>query len=364
MESDLLFMQEALSCACLVKGTTAPNPSVGAVIVKEGQILGRGATAPAGGPHAEIQAIADAGGESACVGATLYVTLEPCSHHGKTPPCSEAVIRSKFNKVFVAILDPNPLVSGRGVKMLEEAGIAVEVGLCRDEAFEINEDFFSFIQTQKPFIHIKMALTLDGYIADSEGKSKWITGPDSRTEVHIIRSRTSAIAVGSGTLRADNPKLDVRHVDGSSPIRIVFGSSEKDIEGTYFKEHAGEVRSILVLSQGDGQRIVRDSCGVEYWYTGSSDKAESMHSFMEMAGDEQIDSILVEGGAGIVQVLLQERLVNRLTLFYGPKLLGGGIAGIALPTPLSISSPLRLEAICTKTFGGDVMITGRPHWDA
>lgn len=363
MRTDLEYMQQALCCARAVKGTTSPNPSVGAVIVRDGDLLGSGATAPVGGPHAEIQAITDAGGEQACTGASIYVTLEPCSHYGKTPPCSEALIRAQFKKVFIAVLDPNPLVAGRGVSMLKEAGIDVEVGLCKDEATELNEDFFHFIQTGRPFIHLKMALTLDGCIADVEGKSKWITGADSRKEVHAIRAKSCAIAVGCGTLRADNSKLDVRHVDGTNPIRIVFGRSEKDVDGSYFQEHAHDVRSILVLAKDGQTRIEKDSYGVELWYTGSADKGSSMQRFMVMAGEEQIDSILVEGGAGVVATLMDEKLVHRITLFYGPCILGGGQRGITLNNPFSIVSPISLDNIRSNIFGTDMMISGTPRWE-
>lgn len=363
MRTDLEYMQMALEAARSVKGTTSPNPSVGAVIVRNGDILGTGSTAPVGGPHAEIRAIVQAGGESCCAEATIYVTLEPCSHYGKTPPCSEALIRGGFKRVVIAVLDPNPVVAGRGVSMLEEAGIRVEVGLCEAEATSINEDFFHFIMQKKPFIHVKMALTLDGCIADTHGKSKWITSEESRSEVHTIRSRTTAIAVGSGTLKADNSKLDVRHVDGTNPIRIVFGRSVADISGTFFQEHAKAVRSILVIASDVPQRIEKNSDGIELWYTGSADKAISMHRFLEMAGKENIDAILVEGGAAIVSTLLTEKLVNRITLFYGAKILGGGQQGFSFPSPLSIGAPLTLRNTKTAMYGSDVMISGIPYWE-
>lgn len=363
MKSSVEYMQMALKCAREVKGTTAPNPSVGAVIVRDGEILGKGATAPAGGPHAEVQAIANAGGEEACAEATLYVTLEPCSHWGRTPPCSEAVIRSGFSKVYVAVLDPNPEVAGRGIGQISEAGIEVEVGLLEAEAFELNEDFFHYIIHKKPFVHVKMALTLDGKICDVHGGSKWITGPDSRAEVHRMRSSSTAIAVGKGTLLADNPKLNVRHVDGTNPIRIVFGSAISDIEGSYFLEHANEVRSILVLSQEGEQIIEKHSSGVEIWNTGSADKRLSMQAFMIMAGEQEIDSLFVEGGAGVVATLLEERLVHRLSLFYGTKILGGGTSGISLQNPFPISAPITLEKRRIEQYGADFLISGIPHWE-
>lgn len=356
------YMEKALTCAIGVKGTTSPNPSVGAVIVKEGEIIGKGATSPYGGPHAEINAIRDAGGEACCHGADIYVTLEPCSHYGKTPPCSEALIRAKFKRVFIAVLDPNPLVSGRGVTQLEEAGIEVEIGLCEEAAFRINEDFFHFIQHKRPFVHVKMALTLDGMIADTVGKSKWITGPDSRTEVHRLRSQCSAIVVGKGTLQADNPKLNVRHVDGSSPIRIVFGSDVSDIKGTYFEEHAHEVRSILVLPNASKNEIVKRENDVELWYIDAPKGVESMTKFMDMAASENIDSLFVEGGAGLVSTLLEAQFVHRLTLFYGPKILGGGKRALQMGEPRSISLPVELTAVESKQFGSDFMVTGIPSW--
>lgn len=357
-DNQSVFMQMALECAASVKGTTAPNPSVGAVIVKSGEVIGRGATSPWGGPHAEINAIRDAGGEDCCRDADIYVTLEPCSHYGKTPPCSEAIIRSKFKRVYIAVLDPNPLVSGRGVTLIEQAGIEVEVGLYEREAKRMNEDFFHFILHKTPFVHVKLAMTLDGMVADADNKSKWITGPDSRTEVHRLRSTCSAITVGKGTLVADNPKLDVRHVDGTNPIRIVFVSSPKDFAGTYFAERAEEVRSIAVVGDDSPMRKEKDESGVEIWFTGSIEKGSSIRSFIAMAGEENIDSLLVEGGAGLVQAFLDEKLVNRLTIFYAGKILGGGKPGLQLTESRAISSPLELHQMESKQFGTDFMVTG------
>lgn len=360
MNKSRFYMERALAEAAKVKGFTAPNPAIGAVVVRNGNIVATGATSPAGGDHAEVHAIRRAG--ELCKGAELYVTLEPCSHWGRTPPCSEAVVKAGFRKVIVAMLDPNPQVAGRGIKQMHNAGIEVEIGLMEREAQKLNEDFFYFILNKRPWITVKLAMTLDGRVADAVGMSKWITGPDSRVFVHELRAKHTAIGVGRGTLEDDNPKLNVRGVEGNDPVRIVFSSDKTVGNKSYFRENSNEVRSILVVSQEGETRIETAADGVELWFTGKSDHKESFEQFLIMAGEQEIDSLFIEGGSGLVSTILELQRVNRFYLFYAPKILGGGKDGLHLSNPLGMNSGIELKDSEWKQFGNDMMVTGIPLW--
>jgi len=360
MTDDMKYMQIALGAAMEVKGYTAPNPAVGAVVVRDGEVIATGATSPAGGDHAEVHAIRNAG--DLCKGSDLYVTLEPCSHWGRTPPCSEAVVKAGFARVVIAMLDPNPEVAGRGVKCLEDAGITVEIGMLDWKAQRLNEDFFHYIQTGEPWITVKMAMTLDGRVADSQGSSKWITGEESRSFVHELRAKHTAIGVGTGTLLSDDPKLNVRGVDGDDPVRFVFSSDSNVGEGTYFRTHSDEARTVLVVSDQSDQRFEKASDGVELWFTGVSDRAESMKQFLKMAGKEEIDSLFIEGGSKLVSTLLSIQKVNRFYLYYAPKIIGGGVDGLTLSEPRPMNDPINLIDHEWIQFGNDLMVTGLAQW--
>lgn len=360
MEQSHYFMNRALEEATKVKGYTSPNPAVGAVIVRHGEIISTGATSPAGGDHAEVHAIRSAG--ELCRGAELYVTLEPCSHWGRTPPCSEAVVKAGFAKVFIAMLDPNPEVSGRGVKQIKDAGIEVDIGILKDEVYRLNEDFFYYIVHKRPWITVKLAMTLDGRVADSGGSSKWITGPKSRRFVHELRAKHCAIGVGRGTLDDDNPQLNVRAVEGKDPIRIVFTSQVTAGEGSYFREHAHESRSIMVISRKGEPRIEKAPDGVELWFTGKHDRKESFEQFLLMAGEQEIDSLFIEGGSSLVSTLIDMKRINRFYLFYAPKILAGGMDGLLISDSLSMKHAIQLDTPQWTQFGDDMMVTGTARW--
>ena len=353
-------MSQALALAQKAKGTTLPNPAVGAVIVSHGTIVGRGCTSEYGGPHAEKNAIADAG--SRAKRAILYVTLEPCNHFGKTPPCTDAIIAAGITSVFVSITDPNPLVSGRGIRRLRKQGIKVYTGLLRREAYLINEDFFWAITTKQPWITLKLALTLDGRIADDQGRSRWITSAASRSFVHTLRRKHGAIAVGATTLLKDNPKLTVRRVSGPDPVRIVFSSGHGFPGTSYFKSHAKNTRSIVVIEGGKKHSIEHTSDGLELWYTGYRSRAKSIRSFLRLAYKEGLTSILVEGGQRLASAFLENRCVNRVYLMYGNKLLGKGLEGFSFRRGLPLAISMELKERAVETFGSDVMITGIPVW--
>jgi diaminohydroxyphosphoribosylaminopyrimidine deaminase/5-amino-6-(5-phosphoribosylamino)uracil reductase len=352
---DIAFMRRALDLSRAAKGQTFPNPAVGAVIVKRGKIIAEGATRAYGGLHAEAVAIACAGKSAA--GASMYVTLEPCCHTGNTPPCARKIIESGIVKVFVSCKDPNPLVSGKGLNMLRRSGIEVEYGLLEDEAGRINEDFFWSIVNRKPWITLKLAMTLDGRIADYAGNSRWITGKAARVFVHDLRRKHAAIAVGGNTLAADNPRLNVRHLPGVSPVRIVFSSNPDSLKSSYFRTHCAGHRSIVVCRKGRAgtKETLRD--GFEIWYTGRSLK-NALYVFGQMAYQENLTSILVEGGAGLASSLLESGMVNRLYLFYGTKLLGSGLAGVSFKQNLALGNAVELKRPELIDFGNDFAITG------
>jgi diaminohydroxyphosphoribosylaminopyrimidine deaminase / 5-amino-6-(5-phosphoribosylamino)uracil reductase len=369
-ESDVRFMSMALSLARQAKGSTFPNPSVGAVIVKNNEIVATGATSFCGGPHAEKVALTKAGPRSR--GSTMYVTLEPCCHFGRTGPCTEAIIEAGIKRVFVSVSDPNPLVCGRGVRMLRSHGIAVEMGLLRDEAWFINEDFFFWITKGRPWVSVKLAMTLDGRITDAAGASRWITSKEARTYAHTLRARHAAVGVGYRTLEKDNPRLTVRHVKGADPVRFVFSSTADVPSTSYFvtrargacrSRAAGPARlpkSILVVSGGRSCVKQRLDNGLGLWYTGTRDRQESLHAFLRMAREEEISSVLIEGGQRLASRFLESRLVNRLYLFFGNRIVGGGLAGISFEGGLQLDRSIVLDNMEITRLGGDFLVTGIP----
>jgi diaminohydroxyphosphoribosylaminopyrimidine deaminase / 5-amino-6-(5-phosphoribosylamino)uracil reductase len=358
------FMSMALAVADGVKGCTFPNPSVGAVIVKNNRIVGTGGTSECGGPHAEINALRNAGAQAR--GATLYVTLEPCCHHGRTGPCTEAIIKAGIRRVCVSVKDPNPLVKGKGIRQLRRSGIQVTAGVREKEAARINEDFFFWITRRRPWVSVKLAMTLDGRIADMHGDSKWITSVDSRRFDHGLRARHAGIAVGRATLEKDNPRLTVRYSQGADPTRFVFSSAVRVRPGCHFVKYArrprrGTDRSVLVVAGGVRSKQTRAD-GLDVWHTGESDRIRNLRAFCDMAYEEDISSILVEGGSKLASSFIEGRIANRLYLWYGNKIFGDGIPGIQFSRGLAVGKSLSLDEIEFKQFGPDAMITGLPRW--
>ena len=291
-------MHAALQLARRGLGQTWPNPTVGAVVVKDGQIVGTGVTARGGRPHAEIEALAQAGEHAR--GATLYVTLEPCSHHGKTPPCAEAVIAAGISTVVSACRDPNPLVAGKGIVLLQQAGIKVIEGVCEKEAREINRGFFSVIEKKRPFIALKIATSLDGKMATASGESKWITGTKAREFGHLLRSRYDAIATGIETVLADNPLLTCRlaGLEDRSPVRVVF----------------------------DRHKRLPEHCNLAKTAAWSVQEPE-LSSAVAHLTERGITRLLVEAGPTLSTAFLQSGLVDRMYWFRAPLIIGN--AGLA-----------------------------------
>ncbi|PVX50048.1 diaminohydroxyphosphoribosylaminopyrimidine deaminase/5-amino-6-(5-phosphoribosylamino)uracil reductase [Balneicella halophila] len=317
------FMKRALSLASKGKGFVNPNPMVGAVLVKDGEVIGEGYHTAFGKPHAEIEAIRNT--RKSVDGATIYVTLEPCSHYGKTPPCAEALIKAGVKEVVIASLDPNPLVAGRGVKMLEDAGIKVIVGIEEEASKELNRIFFKYIQTKTPYVLMKTAMTLDGKIATHTGDSKWVSGEISRKKVHQLRHQLMGIMVGINTVLKDSPKLDCR-LEGKvrQPIKIIVDSLLRTPLDAKIWEH--EAKVIIATTKLPSIEIIQKYTdkGAEVFVAGEN-RVDLAHLMKEL-GERGVDSILLEGGATLNASALQAGIVNEVWTFVAPKIVGGTVA--------------------------------------
>ncbi len=347
------YMKRAIELAYRGEGFTNPNPMVGAVIVRDGRIIGEGYHRRYGDLHAERDALS--GLTEDAQGATLYVTLEPCCHQGKQPPCTGAIIDNGIGKVVIGSRDPNPLVAGKGVKILRDAGIEVVEDFLRDECDAINPVFFKYITTKQPYVVLKYAMTMDGKIATKTGASKWITGEESRIEVQKMRHRYMAIMAGIGTVLADDPMLNVRVEGLKSPVRIIADSGLRIPLGSSIVKTAGELRTIVAYCEADtdiahreGSGTKGDACidkteelkkaGVELVKTPSENGHVDVAYLMKYLGGQGIDSVLVEGGGTLNYSLIRAGLVDRVDMFIAPKIFGGldartpvegtGIAGV------------------------------------
>ena len=357
---DVRMMQRCLALAKRGAGQVSPNPLVGCVIVRNGRIVGEGWHRRFGGPHAEIFALLRAG--PSAKGAVAYVNLEPCAHFGKTPPCVDALIRAGIAKAVIAAADPNPLVHGRGIRRLRNAGIRVDVGCLKTEAESLNEKFFRFMISGLPFVGVKFAQTLDGYIADRNGRSKWISSEQSRASVHRLRTEYDAVLVGAKTVLHDDPRLTVRHVPGRNPVRVV-------IDGR--------------LSSGDSKRIFRTADAPTWLLTSARAIAAKQslvqslvsrgvrvlpaaqnsdltgRAILRTLAAEGISSVLIEGGSKTAAVFFQESLVDVLYLFTAPMTLGGGTRAIAFHPPRVLRSPGLWKLRKADPVYGDLLIEAR-----
>jgi len=355
--TDISYMALALKLAEKGRGTVSPNPLVGAVIVRHGIIVGRGWHQRAGGDHAEVMALRQAGGEAR--GATLYVTLEPCCHHGKTPPCTGAVAAAGIARVVMAVEDPNPLVCGMGCRELAEAGIPVETGVLADEARRLNEAFFVFVATGRPFVTLKLATTLDGRVADAAGGSRWISGPETRRRVHRWRSWSDAVMVGAGTVLADNPALTVRDVPGDDPLRVIVDSRLRVPPDALVY---GDGRAIAATTEAAGEAAVSalEARGVEEVRCRAADGHVALDDLLAKLGARDITSVLCEGGPTLAAALLRDGLVDKVASTVAPTYLGQGPAVVEDIGTTGIADALRLEDVAMERSGGDAIITGYP----
>ena len=357
--SDEHFMRLALELAHKGEGFTNPNPIVGAVVVKDGKIIGTGYHRKFGGPHAEVFALEEAGENAR--GATMYVTLEPCSHYGKTPPCADRIIAAGISRVVVACRDPNPLVNGQGIEKLHAAGIEVTEGVLEEEAQRANEIFIKFIQTKIPFVQLKLAESLDGKIATRTGDSKWITGEEARTEVHRLRRRFAAVLVGANTAINDDPQLTVRRVKGPNPVRVVLdGRGRIPVERRMFTEDGRTIVATATMTE-EKEGKLRDR-GVEVWRLPNKEEKVDLHELLVWLGKENLDSLLVEGGGETAAAFLTAGLVDKVSLFIAPIIIGGtdavpAVGGIGAT---SIADGIRLWNVELQALGKDHLISGYP----
>lgn len=321
---DEKYMDLALELAEKGKGYVNPNPMVGAVVVKDGEIVGRGWHKFYGGPHAEVYALDEAGEKAE--GATIYVTLEPCSHFGKTPPCAEKIKKMKIKKCVIACLDPNPIVAGRGKKILEEAGIEVVVGVKEKEAKELNKVFMKYITEKNPYLFLKCAITLDGKIATNEKDSKWITNEKSREKVQFLRHEYMGIMVGINTLINDNPRLTARIENGVNPFRIVVDPHLRTPLESNFVNMADDNKSIVITSkENEKNNKIKEleNKNVKIIYMEGYDF--SVHEILKKIGELKIDSVLLEGGSYLISKAFKENRIDGGEIFIAPKILGGGL---------------------------------------
>lgn len=351
------YMKLAIEMAKKGAGWVNPNPIVGAVIVKDGRVIGQGYHKHYGGNHAEVNAF-----ENACEnpeGGTIYVTLEPCSHYGKTPPCVEIIIKNKISKVVIGALDPNPIVEGRGIKALKEAGIEVVIGVLEEECKKINEVFMKYIIEKKPFVVLKTAMTLDGKIATEAGESKWITSEKAREEVHKLRNKLASIMVGVDTVIKDNPELTCRLEGGRNPIRIIVDSKLRvPMEAKVIVDNLAQT-IIATTEFADKDKILSlEKLGVKVLIIKSKNERVDLQSLMIKLGELNIDGIFLEGGSTLNFSSLKENIVDKMQVYISPKIIGGEKS----KTPVGgkgikkLSDAIMLENMTVRYIGSDLLI--------
>ncbi len=363
-ERDKKYMRLALRLAGKARGRTSPNPMVGAVVAKNGRVIATGYHKKAGEPHAEAIALRKAG--RAAKGATLYVTLEPCSHTNKrTPPCTPLVVSSGIKRVVVATIDPNPQVSGNGIRTLRKTGIEVIAGVLEAEAKKLNEAFIKYITTGMPFVTLKIAQTLDGKIATAAGESQWITGEESRKEAHRLRDSHDAILVGINTVLNDDPSLTTRIHGGRDPIRVIVDSklrtpisakviTQKSLAKTYIASlpTASKDKLVGLLDAGVEIVLAREKNG----------KVDLKH-LMKMLGSYGIASVLVEGGAEVNASALKAGIVDKVVMFIAPMLMTGvdSLCSVGGTSPVTLKQAIKLDRVLLRTVGQDLMLEGYIH---
>ena len=367
-QQDQYYMQMAFDLATQGRFTTSPNPSVGCVLVNNNEIVGKGFHFKAGQPHAEVMALAEAGHKAR--GATAYVTLEPCSHYGRTPPCAKGLIEAGVSKVIAAMLDPNPMVAGKGMKLLADAGIEVAHGLLQQQGENLNKGFLHRMRTAKPFVQLKLAMSLDGRTAMANGESKWITGCQSRSDVQLLRSQSCAILSTSATVLADDPSLNVRwqqlpdsvqqiypeqHL--RQPVRVILDSQHRvKPEHQLFKIESpvwlvsAEPRDLSDYPEFCQQIIVK-----------TSPKQTALCALMEELANRQINVLWVEAGANLAGALIEQKLVNELILYVAPKLLGDLARGLCkLPSLTELAQAPLWTLKSTQQIGDDLKLIYQP----
>lgn len=361
MQCDTTYMKRALTLAKKGVGKTYPNPAVGCVIVKNGSIIGEGWHKRAGGPHAEVHALAMAG--DAAQGADVFVTLEPCSHTGKTPPCCDALIRAGVKKVVAGMSDPNPKVNGSGMNKLRDAGIVTSCGILEDECRAINRPFIKAMSSGVPFVTYKCAMTLDGKIATATGESRWISGAASRRIVHRMRAHSNAIMVGVDTIIADNPQLTVRHVKGSDPLRIIVDSTLRTpasvavLSGTM-----AHGTLIATTEQNRNAHAPYLASGSRILVCAARDGRVDLADLWRKLGAMGIQSVLLEGGSRLAGEALAAGLIDECVFFYAPKVAGrDGFSPFAISGITTMSEAITFRTVAVRTVDKDIMVTAIPE---
>ncbi len=356
---DNYYMGIAIRLARKGIGKTSPNPMVGAVIVANGKIIGRGYHKRRGDHHAEINAINST--KKNIKGSTFYVTLEPCSHYGRTPPCVDALIQKKPERVVVGSLDLNPEVNGKGIKILRAKGIKVDVGIRESECMQLNEHYFKFVKTGVPFITVKYAQTLDGRIATRSGDSQWISSEASRKYVHRIRSINMGIMAGVGTVVADNPQLTVRHVRGKNPFRIIVDSNLRiPRKSSVLTDTNAHLTIIATTSSAPSEKMAAiKKLGVEVWVVRKERNGRvSLKDLLSKLGKREIMSVLVEGGSEIITSLLKAGLVDKMIIPIAPKIVGKGLEAIGDLNISKINNSIKFSSFKTMKKGDDIIFEG------
>ena len=353
------YMHMALRLALRAKGKTSPNPMVGALVVKNGKVIGRGYHQKAGLPHAEVVALNEAG--PAAQGATLYVTLEPCAHFGRTPPCVNRIMKSGIKKVIIGMVDPNPLNNGRGIKILQAHGIDIEAGVLEDKLKKINEVFLKYITTRTPFVTVKVAESLDGKIATKTGDSKWITSDKSRALAHRLRRNYDAIMVGVNTILRDNPRLDP-WFSKKKLAKIVVDSNLSTSEDATIFSTPGEVIIVTLPSppgqETENRKILSQKARIID--VKEKDGQVNLKDMMKKLAQLEITNIIVEGGGTLIGALFDEGLVDKVLFFISPKIVGGKDAlGPVMGKGVSrIDRALKLKEVTTRRIGDDILVEG------
>jgi len=354
------FMQLALDLALKGEGRTAPNPPVGAVIVKDGIVVGKGFHPQAGKPHAEIFALHEAGNEA--YGASIYVTLEPCSHHGKTPPCADALITAGIKSVYIGVTDPNPQVAGNGIKRLQQAGITVQTGILEYECRQMIAAFSKCITTGIPYTIYKAAMTLDGNTATRTGDARWVSGSESREQVHHLRDRVEAIIVGIDTVINDDPLLNTRLPadNGRDPLRVVVDSHLRINPECRLLQQKSTAATLIATISTDQKKMValRQSGAEVITFPVVSGKVALTFLWQEL-GRRNVQRLLLEGGATLAAAALREGLIDRMMLFIAPKLVGGSASGIFSGSGCEeMAMATELVNVSYQQIGDDLLVTG------
>ncbi len=355
--NDHRFMTQALRLAEQGLYTTMPNPRVGCVIVKDGEVVGEGAHLKVGTPHAEVHALNQAG--TLASGATAYVTLEPCGHHGRTPPCAEALIKAGVTKVIFAMQDPNPLVSGQGVAALQVAGIHVSTGLMQQQARDVNVGFVSRMVQKKPFVRSKIAASLDGKVALSNGVSQWITDAAARADVQRWRARSCAILTGIGTVLQDNPSLTVREVDiDRQPLSIIVDSRLRIPLNAKLLNNEQVLIAYATDEEQKATQLI--AMGVSLLCIPNDDGKVCLESLLKHLASNEVNEVMVEGGEGLNGALMALKLIDELVIYYAPKLMGSNGKGMfGLPALQAMEEVIKLDVQDLRQFGSDIRVIAR-----